>query len=223
MTIHQQIIDREDARSQELKRYFTGISCNHNHISERRVSDGTCIICNEIYESNRSEYKREYAIAHKDTRLKYLQDNKEHITKINRNYQRENVEDIKSNRQDYYQQNKIKILQQTSKYGKSWRRKNKGKVNAYTYNYRAKKLQAKPVWADEDAIQAIYDDSSNRENKTHVDHVIPLQGEIVCGLHVETNLQILDAAENISKYNHIDQEAESIYQLQLTKSLMRTK
>jgi len=55
-----------------------------------------------------------------------------------------------------------------------------------------------PKWANVQAIKDIY---MNRPKGYHVDHIIPLQGNNVCGLHVETNLQYLPAFENISKGN----------------------
>jgi 5-methylcytosine-specific restriction endonuclease McrA len=43
-----QIILRKEARAQGLKRYFTGKSCKWGHISERLVSSGECITCNQL-------------------------------------------------------------------------------------------------------------------------------------------------------------------------------
>lgn len=63
---------------------------------------------------------------------------------------------------------------------------------------RAKKLKATPSWADLEAIKEFY---KNCPEGYHVDHIIPLQGKEICGLHVLNNLQYLPAKENISKGN----------------------
>lgn len=60
-----------------------------------------------------------------------------------------------------------------------------------------------PKWADRSKIREIY---VNRPDGCHVDHIIPLRGKKVSGLHVENNLQYLPIAENMKKHNtyHID-------------------
>jgi hypothetical protein len=66
-------------------------------------------------------------------------------------------------------------------------------------------LLATPAWADKKAIQAVYAECRRRTKETgkhhHVDHIIPLQGKHVCGLHVENNLQVLPSHENVKKSN----------------------
>jgi hypothetical protein len=66
--------------------------------------------------------------------------------------------------------------------------------------HRAAKLQAVPKWADLDKISDIY---RNCPDGHQVDHIIPLQGVDVCGLHVENNLQYLTKFENASKGNKL--------------------
>lgn len=65
---------------------------------------------------------------------------------------------------------------------------------------RMKELQT-PKWANIPKIESIY---KNRPEGYHVDHIVPLNGELVSGLHVEYNLQYLLAAENLSKRNNFD-------------------
>jgi len=64
---------------------------------------------------------------------------------------------------------------------------------------------ATPVWADLQAIKEIYKKAHKLKKETgenwHVDHIVPLKGKIVSGLHVEYNLQILTATENCKKSN----------------------
>lgn len=73
---------------------------------------------------------------------------------------------------------------------------------------RAAILKRTPPWANQGAIRKIYDEALKLEKETglvyHVDHIVPLQGRLVSGLHVENNLQILTEGENISKSNRYE-------------------
>ena len=58
-----------------------------------------------------------------------------------------------------------------------------------------------PKWADLEKIRAIY---TNCPDGQHVDHIVPLRGRTVSGLHVENNLQYLSSAQNLHKSNKWD-------------------
>jgi len=59
-------------------------------------------------------------------------------------------------------------------------------------------IRQRPKWANLKKIMEIY---VNRPEGYHVDHIIPLRGKTVSGLHVESNLQYLPALENMKKHN----------------------
>lgn len=65
--------------------------------------------------------------------------------------------------------------------------------------------RARPAWANRIEIAAFYMLARLRTAETgivhHVDHVIPILGKLVCGLHIETNLAVIPALENILKSN----------------------
>ena len=65
-------------------------------------------------------------------------------------------------------------------------------------NRKSQILQAIPSWANLMEIETIY---NNCPKGSHVDHIVPLNGTLVCGLHVENNLQYLSAEENLRKSN----------------------
>lgn len=68
--------------------------------------------------------------------------------------------------------------------------------------------QAMPEWVDRKALAEVYRLAIELEEKTgekyHVDHIIPLVNDKVCGLHVPWNLQVIPAKENIKKGNSFD-------------------
>ena len=69
----------------------------------------------------------------------------------------------------------------------------------------ANKKMATPPWADVDAIRAVYGLAAEATCKTgkqhHVDHIVPLQSRLVCGLHVPANLQVIPREKNQAKGN----------------------
>ena len=87
---------------------------------------------------------------------------------------------------------------------------NKPAYRAAWGKYKASKVSQTPSWANDQLIAAYYKEAKRLEQLTgikfHVDHIIPLQGELVSGLHVETNLQLLPAHENLGKSNSFDPE-----------------
>ena len=93
-------------------------------------------------------------------------------------------------------------LKHGKNYHRRWRDKNRGKANGYAAHYRARQFAATPPWLTEAQlrkIDSIYAEAA-REG-LEVDHIVPLGGKSVCGLHVPWNMQLLSADENKRKSN----------------------
>jgi hypothetical protein len=89
---------------------------------------------------------------------------------------------------------------------RKWSKNNKPTKATLEGKRRAAKLQRTPAWdKDTHLISAKYQLANmlTRETGTpyHVDHIIPLQGKNVCGLHVFSNLRVILGEENIKKSN----------------------
>lgn len=119
-------------------------------------------------------------------------------------------------RREYYSAHKPRILKRMGEYRErnhqkiqlaqsKWQKKNRDRCRAIKAKRRALKLQATPSWADLAAIREIYRTAyamtQSNGVEYQVDHIVPLNSEIVCGLHCEDNLQIITASDNRSKGN----------------------
>ena len=170
----------------------------------------------------RSEYYKEYLRNYRKEKFEerrqfnidrgkiYYQENKEIIAKKNKLYHQQNQEKIKVRRKKYKENNKYKISIQAKEYREKnkdrinkqiseWQKANRDKCRAKDAKRRAIKLRAIPKFANLNKIKEIY---KNCPKGYEVDHIIPLQGKNVSGLHIETNLQYLPMRENRVKGNN---------------------
>jgi hypothetical protein len=83
----------------------------------------------------------------------------------------------------------------------AYTKNNPGKTKAKGAKRRTSKLQRTPKYADLKAIEQFY---INCPPGMEVDHIIPLQGKLVSGLHVLSNLQYLTPEANRSKGSKFD-------------------
>lgn len=115
-------------------------------------------------------------------------------------YQAQNREYVRRYQRQYSSRNKESIADNK----KQWQQLNTYKVNYSSAKRRAAKRKATPSWANIQHMESLYLIASlNREEgyDIHVDHIVPLQSDMVCGLHCEANLQLLYAKDNIGKSN----------------------
>ncbi len=88
---------------------------------------------------------------------------------------------------------------------KRYRERNRAKIRARLAVSKQGREKRRALWANQDAILAIYlqaEIMTRTTGRLHVvDHIIPLQGRTVSGLHVETNLRVVEHHENARKHN----------------------
>lgn len=180
----------------------------------------------EYYEKNKKELSiksKAYREKNKEIIAKrvkaYAQANKDKIKTYKKQYVEQNRNVLVDKWRKYYEENKeviavksIEYRQRTkdrkAAYDKMFSQQNRHYRNMLKGANRAKRIQRFVEWdkeLTELVVQEAYDLCERREQLTgekwHVDHVIPLCGRNVSGLHVWNNLAVIPAAVNLSKNN----------------------
>lgn len=140
-----------------------------------------------------SEYHRQYRLKNRDKLIAYK-----------KAWVEANPNKVKMDSKKRYEEKKEQIKAYVAEYKKL----NPAKANANKAKRKAAKLQRTPKWltdVDFERIKAQYrlaETLTKLHNEPwHVDHIIPLQGKMVSGLHVPSNLQVIKGSENCSKQN----------------------
>ena len=131
---------------------------------------------------------------------KWKAENKERHLEYNKQWYNKNKERVA----EYGKQWRIENRERLTELSKQWKQDNPDKCNAYTAKRRATKLQATPPWFDREKRRIEFLYTTAQLKGLHVDHIVPLQHELACGLHTVANLQLLTPEENRSKSNNFE-------------------
>lgn len=199
-------------------------NCSNQIINRRSDAHSCSLECSKKVKWLREKVKRADKI--KEYRKIYREKNKDKIRLKEKKYREANKEKIalrvklqrvrdaeqyKERTAKYRDNNRDKLRQTAKEYRernkelcyqrvRDWEKRNKGKRKSYKAKHRALQIKATPKFANMKKIHEIY---KNCPKGYHVDHIIPLNNPIVCGLHVEWNLQYLSAKDNCSKSNKL--------------------
>ena len=184
---------RQKAKSIGAKYYFTGEPCKHGHVSPRKTK-GSCVECLKVEwekaNTTRSDYFRNYnkSEAGQKAKRKYYEANKENV--IARAQARPD-EDKRRYKKNHKVSNPDMYKEMTS----LRRRRFRNATPKWLTDVHKMEIRLKYRLAIE---------LSRLTGERHaVDHIVPLHGDTVCGLHVPWNLQVLTQKDNLLKYNKL--------------------
>lgn len=164
-------------------------------------------------------YRREWKAANKDKMAvydkKYKEKKGEALVLEQRvrtaKWREQNLEKVRASNRESASKKREQQPEKIKAAKKAYAQRNKAVINAAVARRKAAKLRRTPKWLtkfDKLKIQCVYSIAAmlTRVNNEpwHVDHIIPLQGDLVSGLHVPSNLQVMRGVENVRKHKKFE-------------------
>lgn len=203
-------INRQEAKKQGLPTCYGSSCIKHPELNGLRRVSGACVECARLALKQRRIDKKGLMQTYRKTAYNKEKANPVSWAKklaFDKEYRKANKEKVYAMQLDWNKRNPEKVQAMA----KRNRQNNKAVRNANTVKRRLSKLHRTPVWLtaiDHERIQNEYKLASILSKidgvKWTVDHRIPLQGDLVSGLHVPSNLQVMRASENYAKRNKFE-------------------
>ena len=184
---------RAEAKATGAKYYFTGEPCKHGHTAPRKTK-GACVECLKVEWTQgntiRAAYFRQYnkSDAGEEAKQRYYEKNRAQV--IARAQARPAAE--KQAYKSKYKQSNPDLYKTLTSF-----RRRRFRAATPPWLTRKQKLEIRQLY------QVAIILSKTTGERYVVDHIIPLQGETVCGLHVPWNLRVTTQGENLKKSNKL--------------------
>jgi len=182
----------------------------------KRAKDGLQTYCKACYAARAAAHRLKNPDVIRETNRKSKQANKDGIAEYKRRYRANNPEKVKESRRASYAKNreselsKARIYKENNKQDLAKRAADRLKDSPYLNRYyrslrRATEKRARPIWFSPEKARDLYRQAKDLTDSTgeqwHVDHIVPLTSDLVCGLHWHGNMQVITGSENQSKSN----------------------
>jgi hypothetical protein len=204
---------RKEAKALGLNKCYGGVCRKHPELDGHRWVSGGCIECSrEWLRARRAtdpEFKRlqakKHGAKHRGLRKKDPERHKKAL-EYGKAYREANKDLVEFSKRKWAAEHPELV----KAYARRTKTKNKSRVVAATVKRRLSKIHRTPRWVGPEEqwlIREIYELAAMRTKALgfswHVDHIVPLQGKTVSGLHVPSNLRVIPATVNIRKGNRL--------------------
>lgn len=197
-----ELISLKQARLSGLPNYYTGKPCPKGHIGQRVVSKRCCEICRnkKVSPSKSAVHFSRRAAKQRGDKFYFTGKPCKNGHVVNRETKTGQCLNCVKNAITKWRSNNFAKVK--SSYA-AYKRNNRGRVNANNRSRQLRKQRATPQWSEKELIRSVYDGADYLSRLTgiqwDVDHIVPINNQDVCGLHVLNNLQYLPHTDNVRK------------------------